>query len=184
MVCEYDLALWSLYRLILIFKAVEEERHENPSFAQRQTLHPHPTQLILPERSHSMPNPVLSSRHPYGQHWLQQRVRNADGSPLINVVPATPAGSQQSLSMTEAPGHGGENCHPPSTQNHMLQAHHAPRGTPPLSHSTGMSISTSPSAQQDLSSSGGKNKRVAFGPRLDCGKCRQGETHFAHVHYE
>jgi len=123
-----------------------------------------------------MPNPSLSSRHPYGQQWVQQPVRNVDGSPLINVLPATPADSQHSLSMTEAPIHAVEN---------MLHVNHVPRGSPPLSDSTGMSISTPPSSQQDLSPfHPGRNKRVAFGPRLNCEKCRQGEIHFAHVNYE
>lgn len=130
-----------------------------------------------------MPNPGLSSRHPYGRHWLQQRARNVDGSPLINVVPATPADSQQSLSVAEPTGV--EHYHPP-VPNHMLQAHHVPRRSPPLSDSTGMCLPTTPLVQQDLSpfNPTGKNKRVAFGPRLNCEKCRLGEIHFAHVHYE
>jgi len=159
----------------------QEERHESPSFAQQQPSNP---QLFLPQRSLSLPNPSAASRHPYGHHWVE-RVRNADGGPLINVLPATPAVSQQSLAIPEAPtGPGVEHHHhPQSAQNHLLQAPRAPSGTPPLSDPTGMSSSTPPLVH-DLSSSTGKNKRVAFGPRLDCEKCRQGEIHFAHVHYE
>jgi len=131
-------------------------------------------QLTLPPRSLSMPNPSPSSRHPYGQQWVQQPVRIADGSPLINVLPATPADSQHSLSMTEAHiGHAVEN---------MLQVDHVPRRSPPLSDSTGIGVSA---VQQDLSPfHPGRNKRVAFGPRLNCEKCRQGEIHFAHVQYD
>jgi hypothetical protein len=123
----------------------------------------------------------LSGCHPYGHHWVQQRVANADGSPLISVVPATPAGSQQSLAIAEAPQH--HHLQQPA-QNHMLLAHRVPRGTPPPSNPIEMDLSTPPLVQQDLTPSSGKSKRVAFGPRLDCEKCRQGEIHFAHVHYE
>jgi hypothetical protein len=160
------------------FKAVEEDTAGvQPFLEEGQENSQHPLQPILPQRSHSMPNPGLSSRHPYGQHWLQQRVRKADGSLLINVVPATPADSQQSLSMVST-SHGVEDYRPP--------AHHLPRGSPPLSDPTGIGLSTPPLVQQDLSpfNPTGKNKRVAFGPRLNCEKCRLGEIHFAHVHYE
>jgi len=144
--------------------------HEGPSFAQLQISNP--AQLYPSQRPLSLPNP---SRHPYGH---QHRLRNADGSPLINVVPATPADSQHSLPM---PTNHGIEHHPNPALNHMLQAPLVPRGSPPPSDPTGM-------RPQDLSLStqqqAGKNKRVAFGPRLDCEKCRQGEIHFAHVHYE
>lgn len=160
--------------------SLEDERRKSPY----QVPHPPATQLSLPHRSNSLPNPNLSNHHPYGIHWVQERMRHADGSPLINVVPATPADSVQSLSMTEVSTVHGD---PTSTQMQLLQALHTSTGTPPPSDPSSMSASQTSGIHQDPSlsmQSTGKNKRVAFGPRLDCEKCRLGETHFAHVHYD
>lgn len=166
---------------------VDEGRDE--SHLQPHTTNLHPMQPFLPaQRSHSLPNPSISnpSRHPYGQHWPRERARNADGSPLINVVPATPADSLHSLPMTGAPtGHGVDpsHHHHQFAQNNMLEPPRGRNATPPLPDPNDMDSSRS----QDSSSSShaaGKSKRVAFGPRLDCEKCRQGEMHFAHVQYE
>jgi len=116
----------------------------------------------------SIPNSVLSSRHPYGR--LCQHYAHSD--PLINVVPATPADSLQSL-------HQNLGQAASSTQNQaMLSPHRERTRTPPLTSEN--------SFQQEPGISSRHRKRViTFGPRSNCEKCKSGERHhFIHYDYQ
>lgn len=123
-----------------------------------------------------------TSRHPYGA-WAQTSSGDPSG-PMINIVPATPAHSQQSLTLHETPA---------QTLSHrgqaqlMLQAQRERVATPPLSESTAMGAAAAKvSCHQEPAPNhlAGPKRRITFGPRLDCEKCKQGEAHFTHFDYQ
>jgi len=128
------------------------------------------------------------SRHPYGT-WAQTSSRVADSSgPMINIVPATPAHSQQSLILHETPAQSVNPLSHRGQTQFMLQAQRERVATPPLSESTAMSAAAAAKAsfhqEPALNHLVGTKRRITFGPRLDCEKCKQGEVHFTHFDYQ
>lgn len=113
------------------------------------------------------PNNLLSSRHPYGRLWLE-RSHYAYSDPLINLVPATPADSLQSLHQNSGQAVASSLQNPT-----MLSPHYERKGTPPL-------LITS----EDCLSSMYRKRVITFGPRSNCEKCKLGERHFIHYDYQ
>ena len=128
---------------------------------------PHGSQRQSGQQRPSKPHNVLSSRHPYGRLCLHY----AHSDPLINVVPATPADSLQSL-------HQNLGQAASTTQNQaMLSPHHERMGTPPHT-------SENPFQQEPGLSSRHRKRVITFGPRSNCEKCKSGEHHFIHYDYQ
>jgi len=106
-------------------------------------------------------------RHQPGTCLADRSFANVN-TPLINVVPAT------SINQPEAPeGHTSS-----VGRNSSEQDYSAPQSsTPPPSSAIPMAISPTTSFVQITSS----RRRVMFGPRANCDKCRLGVPgHFAH----
>ena len=137
--------------------------------APQPTSLPYGSQRQSGQQRPFIPNSVLSSRHPYGR--LCQHYAHSD--PLINVVPATPADSLQSL-------HQNLGQAAPTTQNQaMLSPHRERMGTPPLN------TSENPFQQEAGISSRHRKRVITFGPRSNCEKCKSGERHhFIHYDYQ
>ncbi|PPQ81214.1 hypothetical protein CVT25_015738 [Psilocybe cyanescens] len=111
-----------------------------------------------------------SPRHPYGTRYAE-RMNGATIPPLINVVPATPVGVQ----------HSSQNRVDGSTSSSGLIYSLSQPSTPPPSDIAPMAISPVTTFAQ-LASPVAPKRRVVFGPRSNCEKCRAGERHF--IHYE
>ncbi|KAJ3500863.1 hypothetical protein NLJ89_g9601 [Agrocybe chaxingu] len=138
--------------------------------------------------------PVTPHRHHYGTRYAE-RLQASLGTPQINVVPATPVNpplhQTQQQSPAQAPAHA--EMHVGQSGPDLFRAGNETRpSTPPPSGSspTPMAISPTVSFAQISSASMGMSmspatptaakRRVMFGPRTGCEKCRMGIKHFTH----
>ena len=111
--------------------------------------------------------PQMPHRHQHGTR-LADRFFERVNTPLMNVAPATP------LNRAQVPEeHTGS-----VGRNSSEQVYSTPRpSTPPPASPVPMAISPTISAAQI----GSPRRRVVFGPRANCDKCRLGAPgHFAH----
>lgn len=138
-------------------------------------LHTAPYSLSKPEQhiQHQLPSQHgtnSSSRHQYGTRYAE-RMHGPTIPPLINIVPATPV-TVQHPSQHRVDGSG-------SSSGFMFSL--SQPSTPSPSDIAPMAISPVASFAQ-LASPMSPKRRVVFGPRSNCEKCRAGERHF--IHYE
>lgn len=114
----------------------------------------------------------LQHRHPYATR-LSERLQ-ATPAPAINVVPATPV--RENHPSHQFLDHGAASVPATSSLPRSMSVSESATRYPPIS----MVQSPSSSFSQLASSS---KRRVAFGPRANCEKCRLGVPgHF--IHYE
>uniref|UniRef100_A0A8H7Y512 Uncharacterized protein n=1 Tax=Psilocybe cubensis TaxID=181762 RepID=A0A8H7Y512_PSICU len=118
----------------------------------------------------SQQGPSSSPRHQYSTRYAE-RVFGPTVPPLINVVPATPISVQ----------HPSQHRVDSSDNSSGLMFSLSQPSTPPPSDIAPMSVSPAASFAQ-LGSVMSPKRRVVFGPRSNCEKCRAGERHF--IHYE
>ncbi|CAA7265432.1 unnamed protein product [Cyclocybe aegerita] len=138
--------------------------------------------------------PATPHRHHYGTRYAE-RLQASLGPPQINVVPATPVNAPlhqtQQQNAAQAPGqpeiHAGQSGPDPFRVGSETRP-----STPPPSDSSPTPMAISPtisfaqisSASMSMSMSPATptaaKRRVMFGPRTGCEKCRMGIKHFTH----
>ncbi|KAF8911070.1 hypothetical protein CPB84DRAFT_1842324 [Gymnopilus junonius] len=156
----------------------ESDNLELEPVQMESSVTPHFPQSHLPipqEIQQHQPGPPSTPRHSYATRYSERMQASA----IINVVPATPLNSQQYVHHPpEAQGVGAINPNPGLVFSASLPSTPPPPGPIPMAISpTNTFAQLAPPSSQRTA-----KRRVVFGPRANCEKCRLGEKHF--IHYE